>query len=200
MELEESIIVTSDWVCQTDKESPKLEPTVQPRTVADEDIPKLRDKMVDRGSRTRTGSDKDISSNGESNLFDRPVRESATAWDSRDSQGSSNTEYWNNVGCQAKQAMREMTGNDANISRDKYPDVVKEIARETIRAWAENNAQPVEQRSGYQVPGCQCNGRVEYMDWGSKDMTDTDDSEYEDPVDRANRLYVESCNYDYQKG
>ena len=133
------------------------------------------------------------------NLFDRPVTESATAWDSRDSQGPSNKEYWN-VGRQAKQAMREMTGNDANLSGDKYPDVVKEIARETIRAWAENNAQPVEQRAGCQVPGCQCNGRVEYMDWGSEDMTETDDSEYEDPVDRANRLYVESCNYDLSEG
>ena len=60
-----------------------------------------------------------------------------------------------------------MTGNDTNLSGDKYPDVVKEIARETIRAWAENNAQLVEQGAGCQVPGCQCNGRVEYMDWGS---------------------------------
>ena len=38
------------------------------------------------------------------------------------------------------------------------------------------------------------------MDWGSEDMTETDDSEYEDPVDRANRLYVESCNYDLSEG
>ena len=96
--------------------------------------------------------------------------------------------------------MREMTGNDANLLGDKYPDVVKEIARETIRAWAENNAQPVDQRAGCQVPGCQCNGHVEYMDCGSEDMTETDDSEYEDPVDRANRLYVESCNYDLSEG
>ena len=109
-------------------------------------------------------------------------------------------EYWNNVGRQAKQVMREMTGNDANLSGDKYPDVVKEIARVTIRASAENNARPVEQCSGCEVPGCQCNGRVEYMDWGSEDMTETDDSEYEDPVDRANRLYVESCNYDLSEG
>ena len=99
--------------------------------------------MVDRGRRTRTGSDKDISSDEDSNLFDRPVTESATAWDSRDSQGPSNTEYWNNVGRQAKQAMREMTGNDVKPFGGKYPDVVKEIARETIREWADNNAQPV---------------------------------------------------------
>ena len=49
VEVEESIIVISDRVFQADKESPKLEPTVQPRTVADEDIPKLRDNTVDRG-------------------------------------------------------------------------------------------------------------------------------------------------------
>ena len=66
VEVEESIIVTSDRVFQADKESPKLEPTVQPRTVADEDIPKLRDNTVDRGRGTRTGTDKDISSDEES--------------------------------------------------------------------------------------------------------------------------------------
>ena len=198
VDVEESIIVTSDRVFQADKESPKLEPTVLPRTVAD--IPKSRDKLVDRGRGTHTRSDKDISSDDDSNLFDRPVTESATAWDSRDSQGPSNTEYWNNIGRQAKQAMREMTGNDVNLSGSKYPDVVKEIARVTIRAWAENNARPVEQRSVCEVPGCQCNGRVEYMDWGSEDMTETDHSEYEDPIDRANRLYVESCNYDLSEG
>ena len=34
----------------------------------------------------------------------------------------------------------------------------------------------VEQLSGCRIPGCQCNGRVEYMEWGSEDMTETDDS------------------------
>ena len=28
------------------------------------------------------------------------------------------------------------------------------------------------------------------MDWGSEDMTETDDSEYEGSIDRENRLYV----------
>ena len=76
VDVEESIAATSDRVFQTDKESPKLEPTVQPRTVADDDIPNLREQ----GS--HTGSDKDISSNQDSNVFDRPFTESATAWDS----------------------------------------------------------------------------------------------------------------------
>ena len=58
----------------------------------------------------------------------------------------------------------------------------------------------VEQFSGCRIPGCQCEGRIEYMEWGSDDMTETDDSEYEDPDERANRLYVESYNYDLSEG
>ena len=69
-----------------------------------------------------------------------------------------------------------------------------------IRAWAEYNTRPVEERSGCEVPGCHCNGHVEYMEWGLEDMTETDDSEYEDAVDRAYRSYVESCNYDLSEG
>ena len=198
VDVEESITVTSDRVFQADKESPKLEPTVQPRTVADDDIPKLRDKPVDREWGSHTGSDMDMSSDEDSNLCDRLATESATEWDGQYSQDTNNKEYWINVNLQTREAMREMTGTDANLSGDKYPDVVEEIARK--RAWAENDALPVEQRTGCEVPGCQCNGRVEYMDWGSEDMTETDDSEYEDPVDRDNRLYVESCNCDLSEG
>ena len=198
VDVEESITVTSDRVFQADKESPKLEPTVQPRTVADDDIPKLRDKPVDCERGSHTGSDMDMSSDEDSNLCDRPATESATEWDGQDSQDPNNKEYWINVNLQAREAMRETTGTDASLSGDKYPDVVKEIAR--MRAWAEHDALPVEQRTGCEVPGCQCNGRVEDMDWGSEDMTETDDSEYEDPVDRDNRLYVESCNCDLSEG
>ena len=38
------------------------------------------------------------------------------------------------------------------------------------------------------------------MDWVSEDMTETDDSEYEGSIDRENRLYVESYNYDLSEG
>ena len=58
----------------------------------------------------------------------------------------------------------------------------------------------VEQLSGCQIPGCQCEGRIDYMEWGSDDMTETDDSEWEDSDERANRLYVESYNYDLFEG
>ena len=78
------------------------------------------------------------------------------------------------------EAMTEMTRNDAKFSEDNYPDPVKQIAMAIRRAWAENNARPVEQRASCQVPGCQCNGRADYMDWSSDDMTETDDSDYEE--------------------
>ena len=32
----------------------------------------------------------------------------------------------------------------------------------------------VEQMSGCRIPGCQCEGRIEFMEWGSDDMTETD--------------------------
>ena len=58
----------------------------------------------------------------------------------------------------------------------------------------------IEQPSGCRIPGCQCEGRIEFMEWGSDDMTETDDSEYDDPRDRANRLYVENYNYNLSEG
>ena len=58
----------------------------------------------------------------------------------------------------------------------------------------------VEQFSGFRIPGCQCEGRIEYMEWGSEDMTDTDDSEWEDPDEREKRLHVERYNFDLLEG
>ena len=66
-----------------------------------------------------------------------------------------------------------MTGNDDTLSDDNYPDIVKNIvrtARMTMRAWDEHDALPVEQQTGCEMPGCQCNGRVEFMVRGSEDM------------------------------
>ena len=58
----------------------------------------------------------------------------------------------------------------------------------------------VEQLSGCRIPGCQCDWCIPFMEWGSDDMTETDDSECEGSIDRANRLYVESYNYDLSEG
>ena len=77
-------------------------------------------------------------------------------------------------------AMTEMARDDANFPEDNYLDPVKQIAREIRRAWAKKNVRLVEQRTSCQVPGCQCNGRADYMDWSSDYMTETDDSDYEE--------------------
>ena len=125
----------------------------------------------------------------ESILFDRPVTESATAWAERDSHGPSD-EYWENSGRPVTEAMTEMAGNDANIFRDDYSDFVDQLVRETLRSGAESGEPQTKQYYGCRIPDCQCDGSIE-MEWGSVDMTETDDSEYEDPDDRANRLCVE---------
>ena len=65
---------------------------------------------------------------------------------------------------------------------------------------AEEEELQVEQFSGCRIPGCQCEGRIEYMEWDSDDMTDSEDSEWEDPDERENRLWVERYNYDLIEG
>ena len=53
---------------------------IQPRTVADNVTRTVRDRKNNRGRRSRAGSENDITSDENYNLFDRPVTESATAW------------------------------------------------------------------------------------------------------------------------
>ena len=65
---------------------------------------------------------------------------------------------------------------------------------------ADEEESQVEQFPGCRTPGCQCEGRIEYMEWDFDDMTDTDDSEWEDPDERENRLYVERYNFDLIEG
>ena len=65
---------------------------------------------------------------------------------------------------------------------------------------ADEEESQVEQLSGCRIPGCQCEGRIEYMEWDSDDMTDSEDSEWEDPDERANRLWVEQYNFDLIEG
>ena len=39
----------------------------------------------------------------------------------------------------------------------------------------------VEQISGCPIPGCPCEGSIEYMEWDYDDLSDSEDSEWEDP-------------------
>ena len=65
---------------------------------------------------------------------------------------------------------------------------------------AEEEESQLEQLPGCRIPGCQCEGRIEYMEWDSDDMTDSEDSEWEDPAEREKRLWVEEYNYDLIEG
>ena len=79
-EVQESNCRTSEMGFQTEEESPHLEPGVQPRTDADEDIPSCRDKKDNHGRQGRAGSVTDFPSFEHSEFFDRPITESVTAW------------------------------------------------------------------------------------------------------------------------
>ena len=85
------------------------------------------------------------------------------------------------------------TVNSGSDDRNSDIGVLSDFSDDDEETW-------VEQLSGCRIPGCQCDGRVAVMEWGSDDMTETDDSEYEGSIDRANRLYVESYNYDLSEG
>ena len=76
--------------------------------------------------------------------------------------------------------MRILARDHGNITGDDYSYVVKRLARETMRAWAKKKARPVEQHADCRIPDCQCDGRIEIMEWCPEDITETDDSDYED--------------------
>ena len=81
-ELQESISCASELVSQTDEESLNSEPTVQPGTVADEDIPTHGGEGDIYGLNELTGltgCDADSTSGELSEIIDRPVTESVTA-------------------------------------------------------------------------------------------------------------------------
>ena len=141
----ESVSNTGDRDFQVDMGSPE-------RTVVDDNFQDVSDNIEDRGGRPRTGIDQNIYSDEDSVSFDRPVARSATvgAWQDVPSRIDGI-----NVGRMVIEEMREMASDEANSSADNYQGPVKQIAREIRRAWAENNAKPVEERESCQIPGCQ---------------------------------------------
>ena len=142
--IEESIGVTSDGGFQTDEESPKSEPTVQPGTVDDGDVPPVEDRIDDGGRRTRIGSDKDISSDTDSNLFDRPVTESATEWAWRYSHGPE-AEYWKNFAYPMTIGLKRLAKDYRYLTENEYSLVVKALARGMMMDWAEKSARTIDQ-------------------------------------------------------
>ena len=78
-EVQESNCGTSELRFQTEEESPQLEPTLQPRTDADEDIPSCRDNKDNSGAQKQAGSDTYFPSGKDSEFVDRPVTKPALA-------------------------------------------------------------------------------------------------------------------------
>ena len=114
----------------------------------------------------RTGSDRDGSTEEESNLCDRPVTKTVTAGDGRDSLDPNDTEYWTNFRRLTRQAFLL---DDDSLSDSNYPDAVKDVVRRsrlTIMTLNEYDAPPFEQQTGCGTPGCS----------DSEDMTETDES------------------------
>ena len=58
----------------------------------------------------------------------------------------------------------------------------------------------VEQISGCRIPGCRCEEGIGNMEWKCDDLSDSEDSEWEDPGQRSIRLEVEHYNLDLFEG
>ena len=58
----------------------------------------------------------------------------------------------------------------------------------------------VEQISGCRIPGCRCEEGIGNMEWNYDDLSDSEDSEWEDPGQRSIRLEVEHYNLDCFEG
>ena len=191
---------TSDRVFQTDQESPKLGPTVQPIMVADDVIPIPRDQPVDHERGSVAGNEVNISSDQVSNLCDRPVRDSETEWDNEVPQEPDDPEYWDYIYLLVRQALR--TGEDTLVN-DKYPEVVTFVVdsvRMAGREWYEHDRRLEEQQTGCTTPGCQCLRRLDLMFRELRMGMETDDSELEDIADGNKRSYGLSNTNDYSEG
>ena len=115
----------------------------------------------------RTGSDRDGSIEEESSLCDRPITNTVTAGDGRDSLDPNDTEYWTKFRRLTRQAFLL---DDDCLSDSNYPNAVKDVVRRsrlTIMALNEYDAPPFEQRTDGGTPDC--------SDW--EDIIESDESE-----------------------
>ena len=58
----------------------------------------------------------------------------------------------------------------------------------------------VEQIAGCRIPGCQCEEGIDVMKWNYDDLSESEDSEWEDPGQRSIRESVERYNLDLFEG
>ena len=145
----------------------------------DSDIAAMSDFSDDEDSsrvefrpRTPTGCARDDSVKEESTLCDRPIANTVTAGDRRDSLDPNDTEYWTKFRRLTRQAFLL---DDDSLSDSDFPDAVKEVvkrSRLTIMALNEYVEPPLEQRNDDGTSGCS-----DSEDTSSQCMSTDDDSE-----------------------
>ena len=102
----------------------------------------------------RTGSDCDGSIEEVSSLCDRPITNTVTAGDGRDSLDPNDTEYWTKF---RRLTIQAFLLDDDCLSDSNYPDAVKDVVRRsrlTIMALNEYDAPPFEQPTDGGTPVC----------------------------------------------
>ena len=175
---------TSDRVFQTDQESPKLGPTVQPIMVADDVIPIPWDHPVDHERGSITESEVNISSDEVSNLCDRPVMDSEMKWDNEVLPEPSDPIFGP---CVKRMVFVALERDEDSLVDDEYPMIIKCIVKNVWmlrRAWYEHDTRLEEQQTVCTTPGCQCDRRYDLMFRKLAYGMDTDDSESENIADQ----------------
>ena len=118
---------------------------------------------------TRTGSDRCDSIGIVSEVCDRPVANTVTAKDDRDSLDPNDREYWTKFRLLTKQAFLL---DDDCLSDSNFPEAVKDVvkrSRLTMMALDEYDAPPFDQRTNDETPDCS----------DGEDNRDSDDSDDE---------------------
>ena len=149
----------------TEEESPQLDPALQPRTDANEDIPSCRDmnyvpqkragsdtyfpsdehseffdRPVTESVTARAGSDTYFPSGEHSEFFDRPVTESVTAWARSDTDFPSG-EYSELFGRPVADLVTARAGSDTDFPNGEHSEFFDQPVTESVTARAVDTEQ-----------------------------------------------------------
>ena len=148
-EVQESNCRTSEMGFRTEEESPQLEPALQPRTDADEDIPSCRDKNDNYGSQKQAGSDTYFPSGEHSGFFDRPVMESVTARAGSDTDFPSgkHSEFFSRP---VTESVTARAGSDTDFPSEEHSEFFGRPVTESVTARAGSDTDfPSEEHSEF---------------------------------------------------
>ena len=133
--VQESNCRTSEMGFRTEEESPQLEPALQLRTDADEDIRSCRDKKDNYGSQKQAGSDTYFPSGEHSGFFGRLVTESVTAQAGSDTYFPSgkHSEFFDRP---VTESVPARAGIDTDFPNGNDSEFFGRPVTESVTAWA----------------------------------------------------------------